>query len=115
MPKLPKNILQNLKCKIKTEGCFTDEGDYLEGEEKEISFEGALLPLTERDMRYLEDGEYSIEDMKLYTDDEILNLKSNTIIELEDGTTYKIYAPRRYNIIDCFKRYFLKKIENVNA
>ena len=109
---IPDSIKQKLKYKLVTEGSYDDGGDYIEGGEKEVIFEGAILPLSERDMQYLPEGTYNIEDMKLYTDED---LQSNTIIETVKGVQYQIYGARKYDIISDFKRYFMKRVDNING
>lgn len=113
-----KLILERFKKEFSYEeispGYYNDDGEYVEGQKNSYLFKGALLPLSEKDLQFLEDGSYSIDDQKLYTD---LEIKSNTIItDVENSNTYKVYALRGYNIIDKdFKRYFMKRVDAINA
>lgn len=103
---------KDLSTKITNEGYYDrDTGEYIEGKEEVINFKGAILPLSERDLKFLEDGAYSVDDVKLYTDKEF---KSNTVI-LDGEKQYKIYAIRDYETINPnFKRYFMKRIDSIN-
>lgn len=98
---------------IKAEGYYDrNKGEYVEAGENRVTFKGAVLPLSEKDLKYLEDGAYSLEDVKMYTS---MVLKNNAIIE--DGSMqYKIYGIRDYGIIDGdFKRYFMKRVDTIDG
>lgn len=107
------SLKKDLTTTVQAEGYYNREsGEYIKGEETKISFKGALLPLSEKDLKYLEDGAYSLEDVKMYTS---MVLKNNAIIK--DGSMqYKIYGVRDYGIIDGdFKRYFMKRVDIIDG
>lgn len=89
-------------------------GKYVEGKETKVEFKGALLPLSEKDLKFLEGGNYSSVDIKLYTDRSIKN--NSYIIDATTNKKYKVYAGRDYNIIDSnFFRYFLKGADKIDG
>ncbi|APC82245.1 hypothetical protein NPD12_3776 (plasmid) [Clostridium botulinum] len=105
------SLKKDLVTKIVTEGYYDrDTGEYIEGKEEVINFKGAILPLSERDLKFLEDGTYSVDDIKLYTNK---ILKSNTIVH-DGDKQYKIYSIIDYGIInEDFKRYYMKRVEKI--
>lgn len=101
-------------CDIVSEGNYNEVGDYIPGTSKTILFKGAMLPLSERDMKFLPDGVYGISDQKLYTD--IALLDNTEIKDIQTKEEYTVYAFKGYNIIDPdFKRYFMKRIDDING
>jgi hypothetical protein len=55
-----------------TEGHWNDSGDWVEGGETQIPMVGIMLPLTQNDLRYAENGTFSVKDKKIYTTEELL-------------------------------------------
>ncbi|NEZ47785.1 hypothetical protein FDF74_11395 [Clostridium niameyense] len=111
-------ILESFKKDLITytiaDGYFDREkGEYIKSEKKEITFKGAILPLSEKDLKYLEEGSYSLDDVKLYTN---ISLQNNSYVtDIVEKKHYKIYGVREYNIIDStFKRYYMKRVEKIN-
>jgi len=45
----------------------TVTGDWVEGTPTETQMVGIMLPLTQNDLRYAENGAYSVKDKKIYT------------------------------------------------
>ncbi|WP_158644222.1 hypothetical protein [Clostridium botulinum] len=112
-------ILDSLKKDLKTysmgEGYYDREkGEYKEPKPADICFKGAILPLSEKDLKYLEEGAYSLDDVKLYTD---ISMENNSFVtDIKENKHYKIYGVREYNIIDStFKRYYMKRVEEING
>lgn len=111
-------ILDSLKRNLKTysmgEGYYDrGTGEYKKPEQIDINFKGAILPLSEKDLKYLEEGAYSLDDVKLYT---VISIGNNAFVtDIAENKHYKVYGVREYNIIDStFKRYFMKRVEGVN-
>ncbi|HBJ1682566.1 hypothetical protein [Clostridium botulinum] len=112
-------ILDSLKKDLKTysmgEGYYDRKtGEYKEPKPIDIDFKGAILPLSEKDLKYLEEGAYSLDDVKLYTD---ISMENNSFVtDIKENKHYKIYGVREYNIIDStFKRYYMKRVEKING
>lgn len=98
---------------ITTEGYYDrTTGEYIPGTTTYQTFRGAVLPLSEKDLKFLEDGAYTLDYKKLYTDK---TLKNNQIIK--DGSIeYKVVAERDYDIINVdFKRYFIKRVGDISG
>jgi hypothetical protein len=49
------------------EGYYNDEGDWVGGGLVPVQMIGIILPLSEDDLKYVEQGTYSVKDRKLYT------------------------------------------------
>jgi hypothetical protein len=56
---------------VESEGHWNDAGDWVEGGETPVSMVGILLPLTENDLQYAENGTYSVKDKKIYTTEQL--------------------------------------------
>jgi hypothetical protein len=52
---------------VTTEGYWEDSGDWIPGREEPIAMVGIMLPLTQNDLKYAENGTYSVKDKKIYT------------------------------------------------
>jgi hypothetical protein len=76
-----------------SEGHYADNGDWIEGTETSIPMVGILLPLTQDDLRYGENGMYSVKDKKIYTTEE---LKVGQIIEFK-GDRYTVQNFKDYS------------------
>jgi hypothetical protein len=76
-------------------GYYNDEGDWVEGEGGLIPVQmtGIVLPLTEDDLKYVEQGTYSVKDRKLYT---LQPLKLGIKIE-HKGTQYTVQNFKDYS------------------
>lgn len=106
---------RDLVCGEKTDGHYDrNTGKWIEGTNMQVKFKGAILPLTERDLKYLEEGAYTLNVVKLYTD---ILLKNNTYVtDIETSEKYKITGGIGYNQIHRnFKRYFMQRIDDINA
>lgn len=50
-----------------TEGQYSDSGDWVEGIDTPVSMVGIMLPLSQTDLRYAENGTSHVNDKKIYT------------------------------------------------
>lgn len=76
-------------------GYYNDEGDWVEVEDGPILVQmtGIILPLSEDDLQYVEQGTYSVKDRKLYTTQP---LKLGQEIEYK-GTKYTVQNFKDYS------------------
>lgn len=110
IPKLPNGIPLITITKIGKAGDYdSTTGLWNESDSGNETFEGAVLPLTSKDMNYSE-GTYTRDDRKLYTHKD--DLEDNEVI-LVQGKHYIIDAYDPYDglIQTDFRRYFLKRFE----
>lgn len=56
---------------VTTEGHWEDNGDWVPGGESKVPMVGIILPLTQDDLRYEENGTFSVKDKKIYTTEEL--------------------------------------------
>lgn len=49
------------------QGYYNDQGDWVTGGTVPVNMSGIILPLTEDDLRYAENGVYSVKDRKIFT------------------------------------------------
>lgn len=114
---IPEEYLKDLTAVIKGERKFNrDKGKWIEPTTPtNISFQGAILPLSTRDLNQLkvnQDGIFSVDDKKLYTSKDFLNHT-----QIVDGTKYyETYAIKDYDIINPdFNVYYMKKIDKIDG
>lgn len=82
-------------------------GQYLPGEPRRILFQGAVLPMSERDLQYMPQGTYTSDTRKLYTNRHELALGSK-VMDLAAGATYTVEGELGYGEIHNMRRYILK-------
>jgi hypothetical protein len=89
-----------------------DKGIYEYSGDIETAFRGAILPLSEKDLKAISEGGYSIDDRKLYTN---IDLESNSKI-MDGDKIYSVYAVRNYDIVDpSFERYYMKRVDSIDG
>ncbi|MBC3889512.1 hypothetical protein GH810_14455 [Acetobacterium paludosum] len=68
-PKMPGMVMATLTRTSRAEGHYDYEngGIWVDGAPTEISFKGAVLPLSYKDLKYDSGGTYTVDDRKLYT------------------------------------------------
>lgn len=54
-----------------SEGYWNDAGDWIPGGETVTQMVGIMLPLTDNDLKYAENGTYSVKDKKIYTTEQL--------------------------------------------
>jgi hypothetical protein len=114
---IPNKYIKDLVALIKGERALNrDNGEWIEPTTPEkIDFKGAILPLSSRDLNQLkiqEDGIFSINDKKLYTNKDFLNRT-----QITDGLkNYETYVAKDYDIINSgFRIYYIKKIDKIDG
>ncbi len=83
-----------------------DGGQYLPGVKTRIPFQGAILPLNERDLRNLPQGTYTAETKKLYTNGHVLAVGSKVEWK-ETGIIYTVKGELEYGDIHQMRRYLV--------
>ena len=83
-------------------------GQYLPGSETRIPFQGAILPLSERNLRDMPQGTYTAESKKLYTNGHILPVGAKVECK-ETGVIYTVKGELGYEGIGMtsFHRYIV--------
>lgn len=81
---LPQFIRQ-LETIDKTKGYYDDNGDYVEGIGQKSIFEGAIMPLTQDDLKLIESGQIAFSNKKLY---------------VSEGNTLRVYYLKRVDKTD---------------
>lgn len=74
-------------------GYFADNGKWIEGSNEPIQVTGIVLPLSDDDLQFSENGTFTQNDRKLYT---IQPLTEGWIMEYK-GKTYTIQGSRDYS------------------
>lgn len=85
---------------------YTNGGQYTPGAIESIPFGGAVLPLTDEDLRYAPQGTYAADARKLYTDGYFLEIGAQVDV---DGIVYTVTGSRDYGHIGTLKRYIIER------
>lgn len=98
---------QALTYESRTEGRYEDDGTFTRGDLTVINFTGTVLPLSDHELKYMPDGDYSKISQKLYTD---IDFTNGTFVTDSSNQRYKVHKFREYNIVNpTFHRYFLER------
>lgn len=107
-PKLPNGIMKTLKKINVTGGAYSPTtGLWVDGTPIEVSFKGAILPLSQDDLQYNDGGTYTRNDRKVYTYD---TLKKGQKIKDNNDVEYTVDSDSDYDYISSFKRYYIKRV-----
>ncbi len=89
---------------------YENGGKWIDGKQEKIKIEvGALVPLSNEDFKYDENGSYNYEDRKLYCYDEI---KKGEKIECKE-LIYTVHEKKPYSDFDIgLNIYFVKRVDN---
>lgn len=104
--KLPRGLLKPMVYIKRTGGDYGDNGKWVDGSEVRTDFKGALLSLTEEDLKYVEAGTYTTSDYKLYCE---VDLDTNGQIEYLTKV-WTIQEKRNYLEMGSFRRYIVRRV-----
>ena len=104
--KLPRGLLKTMVHIKRTGGDYGENGKYVKGSEVRTDFKGVLLPLTEKDLKYVESGTYTTSDYKLYCE---VDFETNEQIEYL-SKVWTIQEPRDYLEMGSFRRYIVRRV-----
>lgn len=82
-------------------------GQYIPGSVEEIPFVGAILPLSDVDLRRAPQGTFTADSRKLYTNGK--NLETGTSIRTGAGTVYTVRSLLDYGDIATLRRYHIER------
>jgi hypothetical protein len=89
---------------MESEGHWSDSGDWIDGGETPVSMVGILLPLSQNDLQYAENGTYSVKDKKIYTTEA---LKMGQKVEYQ-GDAYTVQNFKDYSAYADVYIYFAR-------
>lgn len=107
-PKLPRALLHILTVSNRT---FVRDGPG--GQSRPVydvvaSFWGIVLPLSNKDLKYLPEGSYTQNSQKLYTDDPVDIQPNQVIRDTYDGQLYTVKTELNHNTIHPMLRYIVE-------
>lgn len=82
-------------------------GQWVGGTSTQQKFSGALLPLSEEDLQYMPQGEYTTNQKKIYTND--FSLPNGAEVKASDGHTYTVKRELEYGMLHPMKRYLVER------
>lgn len=83
-------------------------GQLIPQEPERIPFRGAVLPLSERDLRAAAAGAYTKDSQKLYTNGHALTA-GQQVYDPPTGATYLVTGDLDYNTIGLLRRYIVER------
>lgn len=116
-PTIPGAIKENLTYSYDSAGGWDpDTGDPVPAVDASGLFTAAILPLSEKDLKYAREGRYSEATHKIYVDDLSLELPNGArVTRPSNGEVYQVYGVREYETFTPFKRYFVKRLGGATA
>lgn len=106
--KLPKHVLCTCYELRRDAGTidYDNGGQYAPGAVQRIAFQGALLPLSDEDLRYAPQGAYSADSRKLYADGYALAVGAEVEV---DEAVYTVTGSRDYGHLGTLRRYTVER------
>ncbi len=108
-PRLPRALLHPLVAyeKVSEPG----PGGQFRPVTKAVSaFMGVVMPLSNKDMKYLPEGSYTQNSQKLYTDDPVSLRPGQVIRDTHDGQRYTVKTELNHNTIHPMVRYIVEGV-----
>lgn len=109
-PRLPRALLHTMKVYKRTFAYDGPAGQARSVDGPAKTFKGVVMPLSNKDLKYLPEGSYTENSQKLYTDDAI-EIEPNQIIEDSfDGQRYTVKTELNHNSIHPMVRYIVEGV-----
>jgi hypothetical protein len=89
-------------------------GQYILKEPDKREITGVLMPLSNKDIQYIEEGAYSVLSEKLYTNGDYVKV-GMYVLDPDTGYQYKVSQELTHNRIHPLRRYMLERKEGVDA
>lgn len=110
-PWLPRALLHKLTVYEHTYERDPKNGGQSRPVEKTVAtFMGVVMPLSNKDLKYLPEGTYTQNSQKLYTDDPIKITPGQTILDPFDGQRYTVKTVLGHNTIHPMVRYIVEGV-----
>lgn len=108
-PRLPRAILHKLEIiqqkKIKGPG-----GQSMQVDDAVTTFNGAVLPISNKDWKMLPEGTFTKDSQKLYTDDDIELTTGQIVRDPQTGQRYTVKVELNHNTIHPLLRYIVEGV-----
>lgn len=107
-PMIPSGLLHTMY-EIRASGHYDQSkgGQWVQGEEERVAFEGAVLPVSDRDFRREITGTVSDLSEKIYTNGHALKTGAQ-VYDPDSGNTYTVTQELGHNSIHPMKRYLVE-------
>lgn len=109
-PKLPRALLHILTVSNRTFVRDGPGGQSRPVDDVQASFWGIVLPLSNKDLKYLPEGTYTQNSQKLYTDDPVVIQTGQIIRDTYDGQLYTVKTELNHNTIHPMLRYIVEGV-----
>lgn len=108
-PKLPRALLHILTVTNRT-FARGPGGQSRPVDETVTTFWGVVLPLSNKDLKYLPEGTYTQNSQKLYTDDPVDIRPGQIIRDTYDGQMYTVKTELNHSTIHPMRRYIVEGV-----
>jgi hypothetical protein len=109
-PLIPPSLMHVLTAKNATKIRDKDNGGQWRSLSTDpVSIKGVIMPLSNKDLKYLPEGTFTQNSQKLYTNGDVVAVGSE-ITDI-DGKTYTVKQELDHNSIHPMKRYLVEKAE----
>lgn len=110
-PRLPRALLHKLTVIERTFERDKANGGQSRSVEKTVAtFMGVVMPLSNKDLKYLPEGTYTQDSQKLYTDDPVEIEPNQIIVDSFNGQRYTVKTELGHNTIHPMVRYIVEGV-----
>ena len=111
---IPQALIETLTYATNTGGSYDNNGQWSPGSTVTTTFNGVILPLNEKDLNFDLGGTYTRSDYKLYTTEILQN--SQIITHNNSGTneSYEIQEQDDRLTFANYRKYIIRRVEDVN-
>lgn len=111
LPRLPTALLRPMEAvSYATEYDMLSGGQYMPRAPTVTQFQGIVMPVSDKDLRYAPEGTYTELSQKLYTQDAELRVGAQVRDPL-DGRAYTVHAELSHGPIHPMRRYIVEAKE----
>lgn len=82
-------------------------GQFRPGKQKRVEFQGAVLPVSDKDLKYAPQGTYTALSEKVYTNGHALQVGAQ-VLDPPTGITYTVKQELGHNSLHPLKRYVVE-------
>jgi len=108
-PQIPAGLLHRMY-EVRSGSRFSQEagGQWVPGEDERISFQGVILPVTDKDLIRDTGGTITRNTIKIYTNGH--GLEAGCRVEDRDGSAYTVTQELDHNCLHPMRRYLAERV-----
>ncbi|GHU69906.1 hypothetical protein FACS1894184_14630 [Clostridia bacterium] len=115
LPRIPNMLMRTLYAlDYHTEFDQLSGGQYYRQQSDRREISGVIMPLSNKDLQYMDEGAYSAQSQKLYTNGDTVKV-GMYVQDPDTAQEYKVTQELTHGPIHPMKRYLLEMKEGVDA